>query len=111
MQDRSPSEKIEEKVATTAVQLESDMDDADKDSQPELSGSTPPTSKPISAYANLSSKESLRLFWKPTLFCFLAAYGACNDGFQISLMSQLNVSWGAQYSSISVHSTYVMHPG
>jgi hypothetical protein len=44
---------------------------------------------PVSAFAGLSFKETLRTFWKTTMFCVLALFLACSDGFQFQLPGNL----------------------
>ncbi|RSH77861.1 uncharacterized protein EHS24_002927 [Apiotrichum porosum] len=46
-------------------------------------------SPPVSAFRHLTQGEVVRMFWKTTLFCQMALFIACADGFQYSLPGNL----------------------
>lgn len=37
------------------------------------------------AFANLGKKETIKLFWRPLMYCGFALFGVMMDGFQMSL--------------------------
>lgn len=47
------------------------------------------TSPPVSAFRDLTQGEVVRTFWKTTLFCQMALFIACADGFQYTLPGNL----------------------
>ena len=47
---------------------------------------------PVSEYSELNIKQTVRIFWKATIFCFLAAWAACNDGYAVAMPGLIVVS-------------------
>lgn len=45
------------------------------------------------AFANLSTLQTVRKFWKATMMCFLAALAACSDGYQYTLPGAFHASF------------------
>ena len=44
---------------------------------------------PVSAFAHLDFKQTLRLFWKSFMYAMMALFLACSDGFQFQLPGNL----------------------
>lgn len=44
---------------------------------------------PVSAFAHLDFRQTLRLFWKSFMFAMMALFLACSDGFQFQLPGNL----------------------
>lgn len=44
------------------------------------------------AFANLSKRKALRLFWRPIMYCSVALFGVMMDGFQIGLPGESHSS-------------------
>lgn len=104
-QAQIPTVPLHGTTALTVQEAELERKFSTQHAEVDAQGKETTVAVPVSAYVGLDFHSTLKTFWKTTMFCVLALFLACSDGFQFQLPGNLV----AQTSFIGKSRLHLLH--